>query len=160
MWAFLISLALIAVIVYWQFESIRDVITVKAAIPLGFIGVSLALYIFKSTWSINSILGVILLGGIAVNNSILLVSFFNQCLEEGLAPVEAAVKSASIRMRPILITSLTTILAMIPIALGWGQGGEVLQPLGISVSFGMLFSTVLTLLIIPCLEVTFARQKA
>ncbi len=157
-YAFLISLCLIAMIVYVQFENIKDVLIIKAAIPLGFLGVSLALWVFDSTWSINSFLGVILLGGIAVNNSIILVSFYNQCREEGLDPVSAAIKSASVRMRPVLITSFTTILAMIPLAMGLGQGGEVLQPLGISVSFGMLFSTLLTLIIVPCLEVIADRK--
>lgn len=158
--AFLISLFLIAMIAYIQFENIKDVFIIKSAIPLGFLGVSLALWLFDSTWSINSFLGVILLGGIAVNNSIILVSFYNQCRSEGLDPIESAVKSASVRMRPVLITSLTTILAMIPLAMGIGQGGEVLQPLGISVSFGMLFSTLLTLIVIPCLEVLLDRKHA
>jgi hydrophobic/amphiphilic exporter-1 (mainly G- bacteria), HAE1 family len=156
--AFLISLCLIAMIVYIQFENIKDVLIIKAAIPLGFLGVSLALWVFDSTWSINSFLGVILLGGIAVNNSIIIVSFYNQCRNEGLDPITAAIKSASVRMRPVLITSFTTILAMIPLAMGLGQGGEVLQPLGISVSFGMLFSTILTLIVIPCLEVIADRK--
>ncbi|OQW50872.1 MAG: hypothetical protein A4S09_11135 [Proteobacteria bacterium SG_bin7] len=158
--AFLISLCLIAIIAYIQFENIKDVLIIKSAIPLGFLGVSLALWVFDSTWSINSFLGVILLGGIAVNNSIILVSFYNQCRSDGLSPVESAVKSASVRMRPVLITSLTTILAMIPLAMGLGQGGEVLQPLGISVSFGMLFSTLLTLVVIPCLEVILDQSHA
>lgn len=158
--AFFISLCLIAMIAYIQFENIKDVLIIKSAIPLGFLGVSLALWIFDSTWSINSFLGVILLGGIAVNNSIILVSFYNQCRSEGLSAIESAVKSASVRMRPVLITSLTTILAMIPLAMGIGQGGEVLQPLGISVSFGMLFSTLLTLIVIPCLEVLLDRKHA
>ncbi|MDZ4660469.1 MAG: efflux RND transporter permease subunit [Pseudomonadota bacterium] len=159
MWAFLISLALIASIIYWQFESILDVITVKAAIPLGFIGVALSLFIFKSTLSINSLLGVILLSGIAVNNSILLVAFFKDLRRQGHPLIESAIESAGVRLRPILITSLTTILAMAPIALGWGAGAEVLQPLGIAVSFGMIFSTGLTLFVIPCLEVIFARKN-
>lgn len=157
-WAFLISLALIASIIYWQFESVRDVFIVKAAIPLGFLGVAISLYIFKSTVSINSLLGVILLAGIAVNNSILLVAFFRDLRRQGVPAVTAAIESASVRLRPILITSLTTILAMAPIAMGWGAGAEVLQPLGIAVSFGMIFSTGLTLFVIPCLEVIFADK--
>ena len=100
-----------------------------------------------------------MLGGISVNNSILLVSFYRQKLKEGLKPLSAALSSSQLRLRPILVTSFTTIFAMGPIAFGFGEGAEVLQPLGIAVSGGMLFSTLLTLLIIPILEVSFVRIK-
>jgi HAE1 family hydrophobic/amphiphilic exporter-1 len=157
MGALALSLILIAAVLYMQFERFIDVATVMAAIPLGLLGASLSLFVMRSTWSLNSVLGVIMLGGICVNNSILLVSFFHQKRAAGASARSAAIDSSVVRLKPILITSLTTILAMVPIALGLGQGAEVLQPLGISVSGGMLFSTILTLFLIPVLEVSFAR---
>lgn len=100
-----------------------------------------------------------MLGGISVNNSILLVSFFKQKLKDGLGTQAAALESAQLRLRPILVTSFTTIFAMAPIAFGFGEGAEVLQPLGIAVSGGMLFSTFLTLFFIPLLEVQFLSDR-
>ncbi len=158
LWAVLISFCLIGFILYLQFESLKYVAIVMSSIPLGIFGVTLSLYTFDSTWSINSLLGVIMLGGISVNNSILLVSFFKQRLESGQNKVHAALESAKLRLRPILVTSFTTIFAMSPIAFGFGEGAEVLQPLGIAVSGGMFFSTLFTLIIIPILEVSFVKE--
>lgn len=149
--AFAISLLLIVCTLFFQFGNLRDVVIVFSAIPFGVLGVSLSLFVFDSTWSINSGLGVILLSGIAVNNSILLVAFFKSRRAEG-EDVRAAVRSAlEVRLKPIIVTSLTTVLGMLPIALGLGEGGEVLRPLGIAVSGGMVFSTLLTIVIVPLL---------
>lgn len=159
LYALLISLVLIFSILIWQFGRIVDAFLIMSAIPLGIIGVSLSLWALSSTWSINSLLGTILLGGIAVNNSILLVSFFHFYKDKGDSVKQAILKSCDTRFRPILITSLTTIIAMLPIALGFGDGAEVLKPLGIAVSGGMVFSTGLILFIIPCLvHLTYRDQ--
>ncbi len=154
-----ISFLLIGLLLYLQFENLKSVAIVMCTIPLGLLGVTISLYVFGSTWSINSLLGVIMLGGISVNNSILLVSFFKQKLKDGLGTQAAALESAQLRLRPILVTSFTTIFAMAPIAFGFGEGAEVLQPLGIAVSGGMLFSTFLTLFFIPLLEVQFLSDR-
>lgn len=154
-----LSILLIFMTLVFQFGSIIESILVLVAVPLGFIGVLLSLYIFGSKLSLNSILGVILLNGIAVANSILLVDFMKRRIDAGLAPVDAAVDAARKRLRPILITSLTTVLGMLPIALGFGEGGKILQPLGIAVSGGLWFSMILTLFIVPALQVSYFNRK-
>lgn len=147
-----LSVLLIFSILIAQFGKTKDSLMVMTAIPLGLVGVSFSLWLLNSTWSINSLLGAILLGGIAVNNSILLLSFFHiYQKEEGTSVPEAIIQSCETRFRPILITSLTTIIAMLPIALGLGEGAEVLRPLGIAVCGGMIVSTSLILFVIPSL---------
>lgn len=145
----IISLALIFLVLWLQFESIRQVLVIMMTVPLGLIGALLALTAFSSTLSLNSALGVILLNGIAVNNAILLVEVYNQLRLKGVNPHDAIMEACRSRLRPILITSLTTCLGMFPIALGLGDGGKILQPLGITVTFGLLFSTLLSLFVVP-----------
>lgn len=148
-----LSILLIFFVLMFQFGSVMESLLVLVAIPLGFIGVMLSLFIFRSTLSLNSILGIILLNGISVANSILLVDFTKRLHADGLSPREAALQASSLRLRPILITSLTTILGMLPIAIGMGEGGRILQPLGIAVSGGLWVSMVLTLFLVPALHV-------
>lgn len=150
-----ISIGLIYLTMLIQFGSWVEPLLVLVAIPLGFIGVLLSLLIFQSTLSLNSILGVILLNGIAVANSIILVDFIKRLVAEGLSPREAAVQAAKKRLRPILITSLTTVLGMLPIAIGAGEGGRILQPLGIAVAGGLWISMLLTLFLVPALQVAY-----
>ena len=149
------SIVLIFLTMVLQFGGIIEPLLVLVAIPLGFIGVLASLYLFHSSLSLNSVLGVILLNGIAVANSIILVDFIKRQHLAGLPPVEAAVTAARRRLRPILITSLTTILAMMPVALGYGEGGRILQPMGIAVSGGLWISMGLTLFIVPALHVNY-----
>lgn len=150
-----LSVLLIFLTMVFQFGSIVNSILVLVAIPLGFIGVIISLFVFRSTLSLNSMLGVILLNGLAVANSIILVDFLQRKVKEGLAPRAAAVEVARVRLRPILMTSLTTGLGMLPVALGFGEGGKILQPLGIAVAGGLGFSVVTTLFIVPSLQVTW-----
>jgi multidrug efflux pump subunit AcrB/outer membrane protein TolC len=153
------SVGLIALILLLQFGSILEMLLVLVAIPLGFIGAFLSLWAFGSTLSLNSVLGIILLNGLAVGNSIILVDFMNRLSQSGLSPVQAAQEAARQRLRPILITSLTTILGMLPIALGAGEGGKVLQPLGISVAGGLWVSMALTLFLVPALHVWLLERR-
>ncbi len=157
--AMLLSLGLIFITLVFQFGTIVESLLVMVALPLGYIGVLLALYVAGSTLSLNSVLGVILLNGIAVANSILLVDFTKRLAEKETDPADAAVRAASIRLRPILITSLTTILGMTPLALGLGEGGRILQPLGIAVAGGMWFSLALTLFIVPSLHTLYLKRR-
>jgi HAE1 family hydrophobic/amphiphilic exporter-1 len=92
---------------------------------------------------------VILLNGIAVTNAILLVEVYNHMIGKGVPSREAVLEACRSRLRPILITALTTVLGMLPIAMGWGDGGKILQPLGIVVGYGLLFSTAISLFIVP-----------
>ena len=155
----LVSVSLIFIILVMQFGDIMNALIVFMAVPLGFIGVLISLFVFRSTLSLNSILGVILLNGIAVANSIILVDFLRQRVEHGLTPLNAALDAAKQRLRPIFITSLTTILGMLPVALGMGEGGRILQPLGIAVSGGLWVSMGLTLFVVPALQVRYLNWK-
>jgi HAE1 family hydrophobic/amphiphilic exporter-1 len=101
---------------------------------------------------------VILLNGIAVANSIILVDFQKRLFDEGKSPIEAALEAGKKRLRPILITSLTTILAMLPVALGLGEGGRILQPLGIAVAGGLWVSMGFTLFVVPALQVAYLSR--
>lgn len=156
-WAVGSSILFIFFVMVFQFGSVAEPLLVLVAVPLGFIGVLISLYVFHSTLSLNSILGVILLNGIAVANSIILVDFIKRCVAAGMAPEEAALTAARKRLRPILITSLTTVLGMLPIALGFGDGGKILQPLGIAVAGGLWISMILTLFLVPALHVAYLR---
>jgi HAE1 family hydrophobic/amphiphilic exporter-1 len=146
------SVGLIFLTMLLQFGNVYESLIVLIAIPLALIGVLLSLTIFKSSLSLNSVLGVILLNGISVANSILLVDFAKVLFHEGLTPMAAVMEASRKRLRPILITSIVTILAMFPIALGLGDGGKVLQPLGIAVSGGLCISMILTLIFVPSLH--------
>lgn len=143
-----------------QFGGFVNALLVLVSIPLGFIGVLVSLFVFKSTLSLNSILGVILLNGISVANSIILVDFLKRLVDQGVEPGQAAIEAGRKRLRPILITSMTTILGMLPIALGFGEGGRILQPLGIAVSGGLWVSMALTLFIVPALQVSYLRRRS
>ena len=155
-----LSILLIFVTLVIQFGDVVNSLLVLVAVPLGFIGALLSLFVFRSTLSLNSVLGVILLNGIAVANSIILVDFLKRLVDQGRTPREAAIEAARKRLRPILITSLTTVLGMLPIALGMGEGGKILQPLGIAVSGGLWFSMGLTLFVVPALQVAYLEYQA
>lgn len=160
--ALILSLLLIFGALIMQFGNPVSPLIVMMAIPLGLIGVFISLYVFQSTLSLNSVLGMILLNGIAVNNSILLVEFTNKVFQTGESAYNAVLEGARKRLRPILITSLTTIIGMFPIAIGMGEGGKILQPLGIAVSGGLWVSTILTLVLIPAIQflyLNFLEQK-
>lgn len=157
--AIALSILLIFLTIFFQFGNIVNALLVLLAVPFGIIGVVVSLFVFQSTLSLNSALGVILLNGIAVANSIILVDFLRRLVDEGNAPREAAVMACRKRLRPIMITCLTTLLGMMPIALGFGDGGKILQPLGIAVAGGLWVSTALTLFIVPALQVLYLERS-
>lgn len=154
-----ISIILIYIILGIQFDSLGLPFIILVAVPLGLIGVILCLYLAGSTVSLNSLLGTILLGGISVNNSILMVDFFKLFRNRYGTVKEAILEATRLRVRPILITTLTTIFGMLPIALALGEGTNVIQPLGIAVSGGLGFSSISTLFVVPCLLSLFSREK-
>ncbi|NCN27246.1 efflux RND transporter permease subunit [bacterium] len=157
--ATLLSLLMIACILFFQFGSLSELLVVMMAIPFGIIGASFSLFVFGSYLSLNSVLGIILLNGISVANSILLVDFMNRLSREGVSAEEAALTASRKRLRPILMTSLTTVLGMMPIAFGLGQGAKVLQPLGIAVSGGLGLSMLLTLFTVPVLHASIISRR-
>lgn len=147
--ALIIAIFLVYVVMGSQFNSFIHPFTIALTIPLSIIGVLLGLFIFNAAISTNAFLGAIMLVGIVVNNGILLLDYIDQLRDRGLTKNEAIIEGGATRLRPILITSLTTIFGMLPIALGLGQGGEALKPLGAVVVGGLSTSTFLTLFIIP-----------
>lgn len=155
-----LSILLIFLTLIFQMGNIFHTAIVMTAIPTGVLGVLTSLFIFNSTISLNSALGVILLNGISVANSIIIVDFTRKLIQKGYHPEMAILLAAQKRMRPILITSLTTILGMLPIALGMGEGGKILQPLGISVAGGLWVSMIFTFFIVPLLlHLYYSTQK-
>jgi len=148
--ALIIAIFLVYVVMGAQFNSFLHPFTIAFTIPLSVIGVLLGLLIFGASLSMNALLGMILLVGIVVDNGIILIDYINQLRARGMEKMDAIVEGGATRMRPILITSLTTIVGMLPIAMGLGEGGEALQPLGAVVAGGLTTSTFLTLIVIPC----------
>jgi multidrug efflux pump subunit AcrB len=133
-----------------QYESVINPLVILVAVPLSLVGVGLALWVTNTPLSAPVLLGVILLAGIVVNNSILLVEYAEQYRAlHGVSLEEAALHAGSVRLRPILMTTLTTLFGMLPLALGIGEGTEMMQPLAIAVIGGLTVSTVLTLLVVP-----------
>ncbi len=159
--ALLFAYGLAIVIVYLvlaaQFESFLHPIVVLVAVALSFTGALVALALTGATVNLFSQIGLVLLVGLVTKNSILIVEFADQLRERGMSLEEATFAASRLRFRPILMTSLATILGILPIALGIGAGGEARAPLGIAVVGGMFFSTLLTLLIVPATYIAFAR---
>lgn len=146
--ALIVSIALVFLLLAAQFESPLMALIVMMAIPFAMSGAFLAMFVTNVALSMTSFLGLIMLVGIVVNNSILLVEFINQNIER-LGKTEALVMAGKLRMRPILMTSATTCFGMIPLSLGLGEGGEMLAPMAISIIGGLVASTAITLILIP-----------
>ncbi|WP_108670212.1 efflux RND transporter permease subunit [Peribacillus acanthi] len=141
-----------------QFESLKYPFVIMFSVPLIIIGVSIALTITRTPIGLTAIIGVIVLAGIVVNNAIVIVEYINQRKGMGMVTFEAIVASVLDRVRPILMTALTTILGLIPLALGIGEGAEINQPMGITVIGGLISSTFLTLFIIPIIYSYFDKE--
>lgn len=147
--AFVLAIILVYLVMAAQFESLKYPFVIMFTVPLMVIGVALALTATRTPISLTVVIGVIVLAGIVVNNAIVIVDYINQKKERGLNPHEAIVLSVKDRARPILMTALTTILGLVPLALGIGEGTEINQPMGITVIGGLISSTFLTLYVIP-----------
>ncbi|MEQ9308535.1 MAG: efflux RND transporter permease subunit [Balneolaceae bacterium] len=148
---FALSLAifLVYLVMASQFESLLHPFIILFTIPLALIGAVLALYVTGTTISVVVFIGLILLAGIVVNNAIVLIDLINQLRERGMDKIEAIKEGAKSRLRPILMTTLTTTLGLLPLAIGFGDGAELRAPMGITVIGGLLVSTLLTLVVIP-----------
>ncbi|SDH82455.1 hydrophobic/amphiphilic exporter-1, HAE1 family [Alteribacillus persepolensis] len=149
--AFILALLFIYLVMAGQFESFKYPFVVMFSVPLVIIGVMLALTITQTPLSVTVFIGLIVLAGIVVNNAIVLVDYINQSKERGLPTREAIIEGVKKRTRPILMTAITTILGVVPLALGMGEGTEIQQPMGIAVIGGLISSTFLTLFVIPVL---------
>lgn len=156
--AFLFALVLIYLVLSAQFESFLDPLTIMFTVPLALFGALMTLWLFDFTLNIFSQIGIIMLIGLVTKNGILIVEFANQRKAHGLSVNEAIYGAAVARFRPILMTSLSTILGILPIALGLGAGAESRVPMGAAVIGGLTFATILTLFIIPAIY-TYLTSK-
>jgi hydrophobic/amphiphilic exporter-1 (mainly G- bacteria), HAE1 family len=147
--ALILSIVMVYMIMAAQFESITQPLIILFTVPLALIGVLLALLFTNTSVSVIAMLGIIMLGGIVVNNGIVLIDYTNILMREGKERFEAVVEASLARLRPIIMTALTTILGLFPMALAVGRGSELRAPMAISVMGGLLVSTFLTLVVIP-----------
>ena len=152
-----LSLFLVYVIMASQFESLVQPLIIMFTIPMAFVGTVVGLKLLGINLSVVVFLGMIMLAGIVVNNAIVLVDYTNTLRERGLALQEALVQAGRVRLRPILMTTATTVLGLLPMALGLGDGAEIRTPMAVAVICGLLTSTFLTLLIIPTIYSLCAR---
>jgi multidrug efflux pump len=158
--AFLIALAIIYLVLSGQFESFRDPFIIMFTVPLALAGALLSLWYFDQTLNVFSQIGIIMLIGLVTKNGILIVEFANQRKEQGMNRLEAVINAAESRFRPILMTSMSTILGILPIALALGAGSESRVSMGIAVIGGLLFATILTLYVIPAIYSYFSSKEA
>ncbi len=153
-----VSIILVYLVMASQFESLKMPLIIMFSIPFSFSGVAIALFITNTTLSLIAGLGAIMLIGIVVKNAIVLVDYINLQRDRGLELYEAVAISGRSRLRPVLMTSATTILGMLPLAISVGEGSEIWSPMGISVIGGLVFSTLVTLVLVPVVYVIFARK--
>jgi HAE1 family hydrophobic/amphiphilic exporter-1 len=157
----LLALALVYMVMAALFESLLHPLVMLLSIPFAAIGVALTLVGTGTTLNVNSFLGMIVLVGVVVNNAIVLVDYINLLRrEQGLELLEAVVEAGRRRLRPILMTTLTTVLALLPVAIGLGEGSELQAPLARVVVGGLLTSALITLVFVPTLYVTLERLRA
>jgi HAE1 family hydrophobic/amphiphilic exporter-1 len=152
-WAFLVAILLTYMVMASQFESFLDPFIIMFTIPLSFIGVALALVLTGTNLSVMALIGMVMLVGIVVNNGIVLIDYINQLRAKGLEMMAAVREGGRIRMRPVLMTALTTILAMFPLSLGIGESGQSWAPMARAVMGGLAVATVLTLIVVPVIYV-------
>ena len=160
LFAFLLALGLIYLVLAAQFESFRDPFIILFTVPLALAGALISLWYFDQTLNIFSQIGIIMLIGLVTKNGILIVEFANQRKAAGLEKTEAVISAAISRLRPILMTSLSTILGILPIALALGAGSESRVSMGIAVIGGLIFSTFLTLFVVPAMYAYLSRKTA
>ena len=156
-------LVLIVILVYivmaTQFESLKMPFIIMFSIPFAFTGVFIALWISGTPLSMIALIGAIMLVGIVVKNGIVMVDYTNLLIERGTSMLDAVVAAGKSRLRPVLMTSLTTIFGMVPMAMGWGDGSELWQPMGVAVIGGLTCSTFLTLLVVPTIYASFGVRE-
>ena len=157
--ALILAVFLVYLVMASQFESLIHPFVILFTIPLALVGAVLALFITGTTINIVALIGVIMLAGIVVNNAIVLVDLINQLRAQGAERFDAIVEAGTARLRPILMTSLTTALGLLPMAMGFGEGSEVRTPMAITVIGGLVVSTLLTLVVIPVVYSLMDRNR-
>ncbi|MCK5785024.1 MAG: efflux RND transporter permease subunit [Candidatus Sabulitectum sp.] len=157
--AALLAIALVYVLLAVQFESFIEPFIIMITVPLGVIGVVAGLAVFGQSWNALSGIGLVILSGIVVNDGILLVERITQLRKTGMQVRQAVIDAGRDRFRPVLMTTVTTVLGLLPMAIGLGEGAELRQPLAIAVICGISVATLLTLVIVPVLYSILAREK-
>ena len=155
----ILAVAFMYLIMVAQFQSLKSPFIIMFTLPLAFTGGFAALLLAGKDVSVIAMIGMVMLAGIIVNNGIVFVDSVNQLIEEGMAMRYAIVKTGSNRLRPIVMTALTTILGLVPMAIGLGMGADMAQPMALVVIGGLIYGTVLTLVVVPCIYELFNRRK-
>ncbi|MBN1493310.1 MAG: efflux RND transporter permease subunit [Candidatus Omnitrophica bacterium] len=148
--AFILAAFLIFLILATTFQSLMQPLIVMLAIPFGLVGVILTFYVHGRPLSFMCMLGVIGLSGIVVNDSIVLIEFINKLRQQGVAAHESIVEACKLRLRPVILTTVTTVLGLLPTAYGWGGNDPFIKPMALAMAWGLFFATATTLIIIPC----------
>lgn len=150
-----LAIILVYMVMASQFESLFSPFIIMFSLPPTFVGAALGLVVTHRSLSVNAIIGIIMLMGIVTNNAIVLVDYTNQLIKKGLKRNDAILQAGPVRLRPILMTTSVTVLAMLPLVLGFGEGAEAQAPMATVVSFGLVFSTMVTLILIPVVFTLF-----
>lgn len=156
----ILAIIFIYMVMVAQFQSLLSPFIIMFTIPLAFTGGFGALYLSGNEVSVIAMIGFVMLAGIIVNNGIVMVDFINQLRQDGWPKKDAIVEAGKARLRPILMTALTTILSMIPMALAMGEGSEMMQPMAITMAGGLIYGTLLTLVVVPCIYDMFHKNKS
>ena len=157
--AVILAIVVVYMVLAAQFESFSQPLIIMASLPFAIIGAILGLLVAGQTANMMSMIGFTMLLGLVTKNAILLIDYANQQREKGLPLREAVLEACSLRLRPILMTTLSTILGMLPIALGIGEGAELRQSMGVVLIGGLTTSTLLTLVVVPLIYLLFERWK-
>ena len=157
--ALMLSIILVYMVMASQFESVIHPFTILLTIPLAGVGAIWAFFLLGKTLNIMAFIGIIMLAGIAVNDSIILVDAINQFRAAGKSIKDAIIRAGENRIRPIIMTSVTTILALLPLTIGFGDSAALRSPMAIAVIGGLVTSTMLTLIVIPCVYYVFESTK-
>ena len=155
--ALFLAVFLVYFVMAAQFESFLQPLTIMLSVPLALVGAVLALWISGERIGVVSLIGMIILTGIVVNNAIVLVDYINRQRRKGFSVHDAVIRAGRVRLRPILMTAITTVLGLLPLALGFGDGGEFQVPLAVAVIGGLTTSTLLTLFVIPAAYALLAQ---
>jgi HAE1 family hydrophobic/amphiphilic exporter-1 len=153
----LLIIVLVYIVMASQFESFTYPFVIMFSVPFAFTGVFIGLALTHTALGLMAMLGIVMLIGIVVKNGIVLIDYTILCRERGMSINEAVVTAGRTRLRPVLMTSLTAIFGMLPLALGKGEGAEMWNALGMTVAWGLSFSTLITLVLIPVLYASFAQ---
>ena len=153
-----VGIILIYLVLVAQFQSLLSPFIVLFTIPLAFTGGFLGLIVNGSPLSFVAVIGLVILTGVVVNNGIVLIDYINQLREKGMAKRDAIIHACRVRLRPILMTALTTIFGLATMTVGVGMGTELIQPMAVTASSGLLYATILTLFVVPVLYDAFHRE--